>query len=98
MATSGPTRRAARERVAAYHEACLAELLDRLISALDSYRAGTIDVEHADQSIHRYHRATRELWKFCFASGVDVEMIARLIDEPAPPIDWWERGATRSRH
>jgi hypothetical protein len=97
VAAGRAERRAARERVAAYHESCLAELLDRLVPVLDSYRAGTTDVDQADQMIHQYHRATRELWKFCFAPGVDVEIIARIVDEPTPPVNWWERGAPNNR-
>jgi hypothetical protein len=36
-------RRAARERVSAYHHAQLAELLTHVAAAIDRYRAGEID-------------------------------------------------------
>jgi hypothetical protein len=36
-------RRAARERVAAYHEAQLAELIAHIAAAVDRYRTGEID-------------------------------------------------------
>lgn len=36
-------RRAARERVSAYHQAQLAELLSHVAAAIDRYRAGEID-------------------------------------------------------
>ncbi|MFN2562004.1 MAG: hypothetical protein ABR571_12000 [Jatrophihabitans sp.] len=98
MATGKAQRRAARDRVAAYHEACVTALLDHLLATLDSYRAGSMNIHDADRAIHQYHRATGELWKFCFAPGVDVGIITTLIDEPAPPIDWWQRGATPDRH
>lgn len=95
-------RRAAREQVAGYHEACLRELIDHVARAVDRYRAGQIDAYAVDEAIHHYHRAARELWKFCWSSGagVDVEFIAHLIREQtannAAP-DWWQRGAPRQR-
>ena len=36
-------RRAARERVGAYHQSQLAELLSHVAAAIDRYRAGEID-------------------------------------------------------
>jgi hypothetical protein len=36
MAAGKAQRRAARERVAAYHQACLTALLDHLLDAVDS--------------------------------------------------------------
>jgi hypothetical protein len=30
-------------------------------------RADEIDAYSADETIHHYHRAAAELWKFCFA-------------------------------
>ncbi len=92
MATGKAERRAARDLVATYHESSLTELVDRLATALDDYRAASIDVHHADEAIHHYHRAARELWKFCFGAGLDVEIVARLIDDQPHSIDWWARG------
>ena len=99
MATKAE-RRAARERVSAYHESQLAGLLGHVGAEIDRYRAGEIDAYAADETIHHYHRAAAELWKFCFArgGGAHVEFIADLLDRmtaDAETIDWWERGAPR---
>ena len=94
-------RRAARERVSAYHQAQLAELLNHVGTAIDRYRTGEVDAYALDETIHHYHRAAAELWKFCFArSGTRAEFIASLLDRMttgAEAIDWWER-ATPRRH
>src|ERR1700739_4390429 len=68
MATKAE-RRAARERVSAYHESQLAGLLGHVGAEIDRYRAGEIDAYAADETLHHYHRAAAELWKFCFARG-----------------------------
>ena len=101
MATKAD-RRAAQERVSAYHQAQLAGLLGHIGAAIDRYRAGEIDAYAVDETIHHYHRAAAELWKFCFArgGGSHAEFIAGLLDRMtagAEPIDWWER-ATPRRH
>jgi hypothetical protein len=62
-------QRAARERASAYHQAQLAELLSHVAAAIDRYRAGKIDACTVDETIHHYHRAAGELWKFCFSRG-----------------------------
>ena len=95
-------RRAARERVSAHHESQLAGLLGHVGAEIDRYRAGEIDAYAADETIHRYHRAAAELWKFCFArgGGAHVAFVADLLDRmtaDAETIDWWERAAPR-RH
>jgi hypothetical protein len=95
-------RRAARERVSTYHQAQLAELLSHIGAAIDRYRTGEIDAYAMDQTIHHYHRAAAELWKFCFApgGGTHAQLIADLVDRmtgDAEAIDWWERGTPR-RH
>jgi hypothetical protein len=64
-----PKWQAARERVSAYHQAELAELLTKVTAAVDRYRAGEINVCTLDETIHHYHRAAGELWKFCFSGG-----------------------------
>lgn len=87
-------RRAAREVIAAYHEAQLAELLQRVGETVDSLRAGELDAFDADQVIFQYSRAAKELWKFCNLRG--VVFTARLISEDAPAA-CWERGATNRR-
>ena len=87
-------RRAAREVVAAYHEAQLAELIQRVGETVDRFRAGELDAFDADQVIFQYGRAAKELWKFCNLG--DVVFTARLISE-AGPVAWWERGAPNRR-
>jgi len=52
--------------------------------------------------VHHYHRAARELWKFCWSggSGTHTEMIAQLLNRMATDgetIDWWERVTSRQR-
>jgi hypothetical protein len=48
-------------------------------------------------ALYQYHRAARESWKFCWAEGggSQLEFVASLIDDPAPPVDWWQRGTPR---
>ena len=89
-------RRAARERVSAYHQSQLAELLSHVGAAIDRYRVGEIDAYATDETIHHYHRAAGELWKFCFSrgGGTHAELIAGVLDRmtaDAEAIDWWER-------
>ena len=101
MATNAE-RRAARERVSAYHQAQLAELLGHVGAAIDRYRADEIDAYAVDEAIHHYHRAAAGLWKFCFArgGGTHAEFIADLLDRmtaEAEAIDWWERATPRQR-
>jgi hypothetical protein len=95
-------RRAARERVGAYYEARLAELLEHVAVAIERYRHGEIDAYDVDETIHHYHRAARDLWKFCWSSGggTHVETIAyhlgRMVTD-GETIDWWERATPRQR-
>ena len=87
-------RRAARERVSAYHESQLAGLPGHVGEETGRYRAGEIDAYAADETIHRYYRAAAELRKkFCFAQGgsAHVELIAGILDRmtaDAETIDW----------
>jgi hypothetical protein len=99
MATKAE-RRAAPERVSAYHQSQLAELLSHVGAEIDRYRVGEIDAYAADETIHRYHPAAAELWKFCFArgGGAHAEFVAGLFDRmtaDAETIDWWGRAAPR---
>jgi len=50
-------RRAARERISAYHQSQLAELLGHVEAAIDRYRTGEIDAYAVDETIQHYHRA-----------------------------------------
>lgn len=95
-------RRAASQSVAAYHEAQLADLIEYITAAVDRYRAGEIDAYAVDETIHHYHQAARELWKFCWSGGggKHIEIIAHLLDRMATDgetINWWERVAPRQR-
>ena len=92
-------RRAARERVATYHEAQLAQLIEHITAALDRYRTGEIDAYTVDETIHHYDRAARELWKFCW-SGAGTQLIAHLLDQmttDGDTINWWEQVTPRQR-
>ena len=62
MATKAE-RRAARERVSAYHESQLAGLLGHVGADIDRCRAREIDAYAADETIHHYHRAAAESWE-----------------------------------
>jgi hypothetical protein len=88
-------RRAARERVSAYYEAELAKLVEHVQKAIGRYRDGEIDVHNVDAVIHRYSKATRELWKFCWSGGAGSHMVfvARALEmwaQEADEVDWWE--------
>ena len=87
-------RQAARQTVAAYHEAQLGALLSRVAEAIDALQRGELDVFEVDQVVFQYSRAAKESWKFCNAS--DVEFVARSIAE-RPEMSWWQRGAFRQR-
>lgn len=92
--SSKSERRAAVEVVVEYHEARLAELVQRVGDAVDRFRAGELDAFEADQVIFQYSRAAKELWKFCNLSH--AEYTAGMIRDGAA-VDWWERGAPRRR-
>lgn len=92
--TGKAERRQAREAVAAYHEARLADLVAHVAAAIDSFRLGELDAFDVDQVLFQYSRAAKELWKFCNLGHVEVT--ARHVHDE-PPIDWWERGAPKPR-
>ena len=88
--------------VTAYHEARLGELIEYITAAVDRYRAGEIDAYDVDEAIHHYHRAARELWKFCWSGGggTHTEIIAHVLDRMATDgesINWWDRVAPLQR-
>ncbi|MBO0691766.1 MAG: hypothetical protein J2P58_02615 [Acidimicrobiaceae bacterium] len=87
-------RRQARQEVAAYHEAKLAELVTHVAGELDRFRQGELDPFSVDRVLFQYSRAAKELWKYCNLGNVEVT--ARFVREE-PAIDWWERGAFRER-
>lgn len=85
-------RRQAREVVAGYHEARLAELVAHVAEAIDRFRGGELDAFRVDEVLFQYSRAAKELWKFCNIG--DIEVTASQLHQ-GPSIDWWERGAPR---
>jgi len=86
--------RAARAKVAVYHEEQLGRLVEELADAVDRHRAAEMDAFEVDEVVFQYSRAAKELWKFC--NLTNVEIAARIIAHD-PPSDWWERGAPRQR-
>jgi hypothetical protein len=88
--------------VADYHQARLDELVQHVAMAVDGWRAGSLDAHDVDEVLHRYQRAARELWKFCWGTGGGrhVELVAahlHRLAEDNQVIDWWERAAPRRR-
>ena len=98
--SSKQSRRVARALVATYHEAELAGLVEHVAAAIGRYRAGELDAHEVDEVIHRYHKATQELWKFCFrgGSGAGAESVAAALEyltaEDNRP-DWWGEAERR---
>jgi len=93
-------RREARERVAAYYEAELAKLVEHVAKAIERYRAAEIDVHDVDDVIHRYSKAARELWKFCWStgSGSRAFFVAHTLElwaAEADQVAWWEEAEKR---
>jgi hypothetical protein len=91
-------RRAAREVIAAYHQAQLRALLEHVRSGFAQLDAGDIDEFDLDDLIHHYKRSAAELWKFCGSTGGQWLQAATTLtylrergDEP----DWWQSGAPR---
>ncbi|QLQ16087.1 MAG: hypothetical protein HZY73_11005 [Micropruina sp.] len=83
---------AARDAVAAYHEAELARLVAHVASAVDQFRSGELDAFEADHAIFQYSRSAKALWKFCNLG--DPQLTAALISD-RPTVDWWQRGAPK---
>ena len=93
-------RQVARALVVAYHEARLADLIEHVAEEFDRYRAGQVVAYAVDETVHQYHRASQELWKFCWSGGVgaNIEIVARMLEqlaEDGQTVDWWERIAPR---
>jgi hypothetical protein len=93
-------RRAARELIAAYHQAQLRSLLEHVRGGFARLDVGEIDEFELDDLIHHYKRSAAKLWGFCGSSGGQwlqaANTLAHLRDEGEEP-DWWERGALRER-
>ena len=93
------SRRVARALVATYHEAELAGLVEHVADAIRRYHTGELDVHDVDETIHRYHKATRRLWSFCFSRG-SLETVARTLEhltEQGERPHWWEEPERRRR-
>jgi hypothetical protein len=93
-------RRAAQERVSAYHQSQLAELLSHIAAAIDRYRIGEIDAYAVDETIYPLSPCCRGTLEILFRPrrGTHAEFIAGLLERmtaDAEPIDWWERAAPR---
>jgi hypothetical protein len=100
---SKESRRVARALVATYHEAELAGLVEHVAEAIERYRSGELDVHDVDEVIHRYHKATQELWKFCFrgGSGAYAETVAATLEHltaGGERPDWWAAAERRRRY
>ena len=78
-------RQADRALVAAYHEARLGELVERVAEAVDRFRACEQNAFAVDEVIHQYHRAAQELWNFCWlgGAGAKVKRTARVLRDMA---------------
>lgn len=93
-------RRGDQAVLAAYHEAKLADLLERVREGLERYDAGEIDAFGLDDLIHRYQLAAKELWKFCAVSGAHVGIAVRTLElwqERGETPDWWQVGERMRR-
>ena len=95
-------RQADEALVIGYHEARLADLLERIREDFERYDSGELDAFELDELIHRYKKAARELWKFCGdrTHGRSAGFIARTLEEMqerGEAVDWWERGSPERR-
>ena len=66
----------------------------RCAEAFERHGTGELDFHDVDEVIHRYTKAARALWKFCFlgGSGVDAERVAatlELLTAEGERPDWW---------
>jgi hypothetical protein len=88
--------------VSAYHEGQLAGLLEHVAEGFERYRRGELDAIEMDHVMHRYSKAARELWKFCWSPGSNphlsfvVKTLEHLTTE-GRSIDWWEEAKPRER-
>ncbi len=97
---SSSERRVVRAIVASYHEAELAGLVEHVAKAIERYCAGELGPSEVDEVIHRYKKAARELWKFCFGggSGSYAVIVAAVLEEMTAKgerHDWWEAAEPR---
>ncbi len=91
-------RGAARQLVAAYHQAELRTLLEHVRDGFTQLDAGTIGEFELDDLIHRYKRSANELWKFCGSGGGHWQQAASALTYQRKhdvATDWWALGAPR---
>jgi hypothetical protein len=87
-------RRAARERITAYHRDQLRILLEHVRSGFAGLEAGEIDEFELDDLIFHYKQSAKELWKFCELPRNALQA-ASAIDhwrQEGTERDWWEAG------
>ena len=90
-------RRAARELVAAYHQAQLRVLLERVRTGFAQLDAGEIDEFDLDDLVHHYTRSAAKLWAFCGSTGgrwLQAANALAFMREHGEESDWWDRGAS----
>jgi hypothetical protein len=82
--------------VGEYHERELTALLEHVREGFARLDAGELDAFELDELIHRYKRATRELWKFCNLSGPEgAAWVIADAREGGEEFDWWAAGEPR---
>lgn len=90
----------ARAIVATYHQEQLRALLEHVREGIARLHAGEIDEFEVDDLIHRYKRATKQLWLFCGSTGSSQELravaaaLAQWRDR-GEERDWWAESARR---
>jgi hypothetical protein len=77
LATNTPAERALTHRLAAYHEAKLAELVTHVAGEIDRFRDDDLKPFHIDRVLFQYSRAGKELWKHCNPGNVEVTATLR---------------------
>jgi hypothetical protein len=90
--TTKSDRQAARQAVAAFHEAQLAGLVEHVGSAVDRFRSGHMDAFAVDRVLFQYARAAKELWKLCNLG--DPELV---LDSSATAHPWIGGSSGRQR-
>ncbi|MGQ0434558.1 MAG: hypothetical protein ACT452_19395 [Microthrixaceae bacterium] len=89
----------ARPIVAAYHQEQLRALLERVREGFARLDAGEINEFEVDDLIHRYKRATKQLWLFCGSTGrQELHAAAALAQwrDRGEERDWWAESARRN--
>lgn len=69
-------------------------LVQRVGTAIDRFCDGELDAFNVDRVMVQDARAAKEVWKF--RSLGDWELAGKVVRE-RPAVDWWQRGAPRTR-